>query len=80
MATILANLGMDTTTLCAALLHDTIEDTDYTLDQMRADFGAEIALLVDGVTKLDRVKLGEPPRPRRSARWSWRWPRTSGCW
>jgi guanosine-3',5'-bis(diphosphate) 3'-pyrophosphohydrolase len=59
VATILANLGMDTTTLVAALLHDTIEDTDYTLDQMRTDFGAEVALLVDGVTKLDRVKLGD---------------------
>jgi len=59
VATILANLGMDTTTLVAALLHDTIEDTDYTLDQMRAEFGAEVALLVDGVTKLDKVKLGD---------------------
>ncbi|GIE92692.1 RelA/SpoT family protein [Paractinoplanes rishiriensis] len=59
VATILANLGMDTTTLVAALLHDTIEDTDYSLDQMRNDFGAEVALLVDGVTKLDRVKLGD---------------------
>lgn len=59
VATILANLGMDTTTLAAALLHDTIEDTDYTLDQMRDEFSAEIALLVDGVTKLDRVKLGD---------------------
>jgi guanosine-3',5'-bis(diphosphate) 3'-pyrophosphohydrolase len=59
VATILANLGMDSTTLVAALLHDTIEDTDYSLDQMRADFGNEVALLVDGVTKLDRVKLGD---------------------
>ncbi len=59
VATILANLGMDTTTLVAALLHDTIEDTDYDLDAMRADFGGEVALLVDGVTKLDRVKLGD---------------------
>ncbi|WP_436527806.1 RelA/SpoT family protein [Actinoplanes sp. HUAS TT8] len=59
VATILANLGMDTTTLVAALLHDTIEDTDYGLEQMRNDFGAEVALLVDGVTKLDRVKLGD---------------------
>jgi GTP pyrophosphokinase len=56
---ILAGLGMDTITLAAALLHDTIEDTDYTLDQMRADFGEEVALLVDGVTKLDAVKLGD---------------------
>jgi GTP pyrophosphokinase len=59
VAGILANLGMDTTTLIAALLHDTIEDTPYTLDAMRTDFGPEVALLVDGVTKLDRVKLGD---------------------
>src|SRR6185503_12094892 len=59
VATILAELGMDTTTLVAALLHDTIEDTDYTLDRMQADFGGEVSLLVDGVTKLDRVKLGD---------------------
>ena len=59
VAGILANLGMDTTTLVAALLHDTIEDTAYTLDAMRTDFGPEVALLVDGVTKLDRVKLGD---------------------
>jgi guanosine-3',5'-bis(diphosphate) 3'-pyrophosphohydrolase len=59
VATILAELGMDTTTLCAGLLHDTVEDTDYSLDMLRRDFGDEVALLVDGVTKLDKVKLGE---------------------
>jgi GTP diphosphokinase / guanosine-3',5'-bis(diphosphate) 3'-diphosphatase len=59
VANILAQLGMDTTTLVAALLHDTLEDTPYTLDAMKADFGAEVALLVDGVTKLDKVKLGD---------------------
>jgi GTP diphosphokinase / guanosine-3',5'-bis(diphosphate) 3'-diphosphatase len=59
VATILAELGMDTTTLAAALLHDTVEDTDYTLDQVRHDFGGEVAHLVDGVTKLDKVTLGE---------------------
>jgi len=59
VATQLADLGMDTTTLVAALLHDTVEDTDYTLDAIRVDFGTEVALLVDGVTKLDRVKLGD---------------------
>ena len=56
---ILADLGMTPPTLCAGLLHDTVEDTDYSLDQLRADFGDEIALLVDGVTKLDKVKYGQ---------------------
>ena len=59
VANILAQLGMDTTTLVAALLHDTIEDTDYTLEGIKADFGDSVALLVDGVTKLDKVKLGD---------------------
>ncbi|HTI21062.1 MAG TPA: bifunctional (p)ppGpp synthetase/guanosine-3',5'-bis(diphosphate) 3'-pyrophosphohydrolase, partial [Kutzneria sp.] len=58
VATILAELGMDTTTLVAALLHDTVEDTDYSLDLLSEDFGDEVAHLVDGVTKLDKVKLG----------------------
>ncbi len=59
VATILADLGMNQETLCAALLHDTVEDTGYTLDELRGEFGDEIAALVDGVTKLDRVKYGE---------------------
>lgn len=59
VATILAELGMQEATLAAALLHDTVEDTTYTLDQLRADFGDEIAELVNGVTKLDKVKYGE---------------------
>ncbi|HEY3748799.1 MAG TPA: bifunctional (p)ppGpp synthetase/guanosine-3',5'-bis(diphosphate) 3'-pyrophosphohydrolase [Pseudonocardiaceae bacterium] len=58
VATILAELGMDTTTLVAALLHDTVEDTDYSLERLRADFGEVVEHLVDGVTKLDKVKLG----------------------
>ena len=58
VATILAELGMDTTTLVAALLHDTVEDTGYSLAQLQADFGEEVAHLVDGVTKLDKVVLG----------------------
>ena len=59
VATILAELGMTPATLVAALLHDTVEDTDYSLDALRADFGAEVAMLVDGVTKLDRVSYGD---------------------
>lgn len=58
VSTILAELGMDTTTLVAALLHDTVEDTDYSLDMLRGEFGDEVAQLVDGVTKLDKVELG----------------------
>ena len=59
VTTILAELGMTEATLCASLLHDTVEDTDYTLGQLTRDFGEEIALLVDGCTKLDKVKYGE---------------------
>jgi guanosine-3',5'-bis(diphosphate) 3'-pyrophosphohydrolase len=59
VATILAELGMDTTTLVAALLHDTVEDTGLTVAEVAATFGTEVAHLVDGVTKLDRVKYGE---------------------
>jgi len=59
VATILAELGMTPSTLVAALLHDTVEDTDYSLDELRADFGPEVAMLVDGVTKLDKVTFGE---------------------
>ncbi len=56
---ILAELGMTAPTLVAALLHDTVEDTPYDLEQLRKDFGDEVAQLVDGVTKLDKVKYGD---------------------
>ncbi|MFD5109160.1 RelA/SpoT family protein [Streptomyces cinereoruber] len=59
VTTILAELGMDPATLMAGLLHDTVEDTEYGLDTLRRDFGDQVALLVDGVTKLDKVKFGE---------------------
>ena len=59
VATILAELGMNSETLCAALLHDTIEDTSYTLAELRRGFGHDVANLVDGVTKLDKVKYGD---------------------
>jgi GTP pyrophosphokinase len=58
VAEILSELGMNTQTIIAALLHDTVEDTPYSLTQLRKDFGTEIADLVDGVTKLDRVVYG----------------------
>ncbi|MEJ3405931.1 bifunctional (p)ppGpp synthetase/guanosine-3',5'-bis(diphosphate) 3'-pyrophosphohydrolase [Rathayibacter sp. YIM 133350] len=59
VAQILADLGIGAKTVAAALLHDTVEDTEYTLEQVQADFGDEIAMLVDGVTKLDKVKYGD---------------------
>ena len=59
VTTILADIGMTEPTLVAALLHDTVEDTPYTLDELTRDFGQEVALLVDGVTKLDKVKYGD---------------------
>ncbi|MGV0627528.1 RelA/SpoT family protein [Mycolicibacter minnesotensis] len=58
VATILAELGMDTITLVAALLHDTVEDTGYSLEELAGEFGDEVSHLVDGVTKLDKVVLG----------------------
>ena len=59
VATILAELGMTASTLAAALLHDTVEDTPYSLESLTSDFGDEIAMLVDGVTKLDKVTYGQ---------------------
>ena len=59
VAILLADIGMDTTTLVAALLHDTVEDTGLTIGQVKAEFGAEVAVLVDGVTKLDGAKWGD---------------------
>ncbi|MGW2561935.1 RelA/SpoT family protein [Streptomyces sp. NPDC001514] len=60
---ILAELGAETTTLTASLLHDTVEDTEVTLDQVRTEFGAEVCYLVDGVTKLEKVDYGAAAEP-----------------
>ena len=59
VAILLAEIGMDTTTLVAALLHDTVEDTGLTIGEVKAEFGAEVAVLVDGVTKLDGSRWGD---------------------
>ncbi|MFF0449298.1 RelA/SpoT family protein [Streptomyces sp. NPDC004609] len=60
---ILAELGAETTTLTASLLHDTVEDTEVTLEQVKTEFGAEVAYLVDGVTKLEKVDYGAAAEP-----------------
>ncbi|MFE6767020.1 RelA/SpoT family protein [Streptomyces sp. NPDC057689] len=60
---ILAELGAETTTLTASLLHDTVEDTEVTLDQVREEFGEEVCYLVDGVTKLEKVDYGAAAEP-----------------
>ncbi len=53
----LLELGMDTDTICAALLHDVVEDTPATLDDLKKRFGQDVAMLVDGVTKLGKIPL-----------------------
>ena len=58
VSAILADLGLNLTTVVASLLHDTIEDTPYSIEEMRKDFGDEVANLVDGVTKLDKLTYG----------------------
>lgn len=59
VAEIIAGLGLPDTVIAAALLHDVVEDTSFPLDQIRAEFGDEVASFVDGVTKLDKLKFGE---------------------
>lgn len=57
VARIVAELGLDDATIAAALLHDTVEDTGLTLEVLGQEFGEDVAEIVDGVTKLDRVKF-----------------------
>src|SRR5205807_163907 len=57
VAMILADLGLDDVTLAGALLHDAVEDTSVTLDDLEARFGHDVAAIVDGVTKLDRLEF-----------------------
>jgi GTP pyrophosphokinase len=57
VARIVAELGLDETTIAAALLHDAVEDTELTIEQVQHEFGAEVGSIVDGVTKLDRLQF-----------------------
>ena len=57
VARIVADIGLDEISLAAALLHDAVEDTEITLADVEAAFGAEVAMIVDGVTKLERLQF-----------------------
>jgi len=59
VAQIIADLGLPDSVIAAALLHDVVEDTAFPLDRIRAEFGDEVAMIVDGVTKLDKVTYGD---------------------
>jgi GTP pyrophosphokinase len=64
VATILAGLGLDESTVAAALLHDAVEDTHMTLAEVEAELGFEVAALIDGVTKLDKIRYRSPEQSR----------------
>lgn len=72
MAQILADLGMGPLVVAAGLLHDTVEDTDYTLDECRAEFGDTVTGLVDGVTKLSKMEYGDSAQAETIRKWWWR--------
>jgi len=75
VAQIVAEIGLDEVSLAAALLHDAVEDTELSLADVEAEFGADVAAIVDGVTKLERIRFDSPrpSRRRRCARCSSRW-------
>jgi len=86
VAAILARMRLDSETIVGALLHDVVEDTDYTSEQIQKQFGERISRLVDGVTKLGRIPWTadeDPGKPERDAqarvcaRCFWRWSTTS---
>ena len=64
VATILASLGLDETTVAAALLHDAVEDTELTLGEVEVDLGYDVAMLIDGVTKLDKIRFRSAEQSR----------------
>lgn len=67
VACILVDLGMDTESICAALLHDVVEDTEITYEDVKKEFGVEIANLVDGVTKLTKIPYSASSREDQQA-------------
>jgi guanosine-3',5'-bis(diphosphate) 3'-pyrophosphohydrolase len=79
VAGIIAELKLDVPSVCAGLLHDCVEDTSATVDDISKLFGSEVALLVEGVTKLGKVRwqTARSIRRRTSARCCWRWRATS---
>jgi GTP pyrophosphokinase len=64
VATVLAEIGLDETTIAAALLHDSVEDTSLTLSDVEQEMGYETASLIDGVTKLERIRFRSPEQSR----------------
>lgn len=83
VAHILIDLHIDAETIMAALLHDVIEDTAVTYEQIEGLFGCDVAALVDGVTKLSELETRpkKKPRPKTTARCLSRWPTIRGsCW
>ena len=77
VAIILAQLELDLETIEAGLLHDVVEDTDVTIEDIRAEFGDEVADLVDGVTVLKQLRTNRRSRQRITGKCSWLWPRIS---
>ena len=74
VARLLIDLGMDSESIAAALLHDVVEDTPYTIEEVKTQFGADVALLVDGVTKLTKIQFSsiEEQHRKTCAKCCWR--------